>query len=159
MHETKIDLEKVKDIIEKHHKNPEELIDVLIELNEEYGYLPKPVLKKVSEYFDLPLSRIYGTSSFYTLLSNEPLGENVIRFCDDAPCHVVRAAEVLNSLENELGIKIGRTTKDKKFTLLKTSCIGICGIGPIMLINDDVYGNIKSGDIPKILKNYKWFLI
>ena len=157
MHETKIDLEKVKDIIEKHHKNPEELIDVLIKLNEEYGYLPKPVLKKVSEYFDLPLSRIYGTSSFYTLLSNEPLGENVIRFCDDAPCHVVGAAEVLNSIENELGIKIGKTTEDKKFTLLKTSCIGICDIGPVMVINDYVYGNLKPEDISKILKNYKWF--
>ncbi|GAG64766.1 unnamed protein product [marine sediment metagenome] len=125
------------------------------ELNSEYGYLPKQVLKQVSKLFDLPLGRIYGTSSFYTMLLTEPLGKNIIRFCENAPCHVVGAPEVLESLEKELGIKIGETTKDKKFTLLTTSCIGICGVGPVMVINNDVYGNLKSEDIPRILANYK----
>lgn len=153
--EIKIDLEKANKIIKKHGNNPEKLIEVLSELNSEYGYLPKQVLKQVSKLFDLPLSRIYGTSSFYTMLATEPLGGNIIRFCENAPCHVVGASKVLESLEKELGIKIGETTKDKKFTLLTTSCIGICGVGPVMVINNDVYGNLKSEDIPRILANYK----
>ncbi|MCK4376783.1 MAG: NADH-quinone oxidoreductase subunit NuoE [Actinomycetia bacterium] len=153
--ERKINLEKANEIMKKHGNNPEKLIEVLSELNSEYGYLPKKVLKQVSKFFDLPLSRIYGTSSFYTMLVTEPLGENIIRFCENAPCHVVGAPEVLESLEKELGIKIGETTKDKKFTILTTSCIGICGVGPVMIINNDVYGNLKPEDIPRILANYK----
>ncbi len=153
--EIKIDLEKANEIIKKHGNNPEKLIEVLSELNSEYGYLPKQVLKQVSKFFDLPLSRIYGTSSFYTMLATEPLGKNIIRFCENAPCHVIGAPKVLESLEKELGIKIGETTKDKKFTLLTTSCIGICGVGPVMVINNDVYGNLKPEDIPRILVNYK----
>jgi len=153
--ERKINLEKANEIMKKHGNNPEKLIEVLSELNSEYGYLPKQVLKQVSKLFDLPLSRIYGTSSFYTMLATEPLGENIIRFCENAPCHVVGASKVLESLEEELGIKIGKTTKDRKFTILTTSCIGICGVGPVMIINNDVYGNLKPEDIPRILANYK----
>lgn len=155
MNESQINLEKVKEIIEKHGKNPEELVEVLSELNNEYGYLPKSVLREVAKVVNLPLSKIYGTSSFYSMLSTKPLGENVIKFCENPPCHVVGASKILQSLEKELGIKIGETTKDNKFTLLTTSCIGLCGVGPVMVINDDIFGNLKSDDISKVLEKYK----
>jgi NADH:ubiquinone oxidoreductase subunit E len=79
----------------------------------------------------------------------------VIRFCESAPCHVVGAREVIEAIQDHLGIQIGDTTADKQFTLLATSCIGICSVGPVFLVDEDLYGNVTSARVPAILKKYQ----
>jgi NADH:ubiquinone oxidoreductase subunit E len=89
------------------------------------------------------------------MLSLKPLGRHVIRFCESAPCHVVGAREVIEAIQAHLGIEVGETTEDKQFTLLTTSCIGICSVGPVFLVDDDLYGNMTPERIPAVLEKYR----
>ncbi|HEX8992873.1 MAG TPA: NAD(P)H-dependent oxidoreductase subunit E, partial [Anaerolineales bacterium] len=86
--------------------------------------------------------------------SLKPTGAHVVRFCESAPCHVVGAQQVLDALEGALGVKAGETSEDKKWSLFMTSCLGICSVGPVFLVDDDVYGNVTTEKVPEILRRY-----
>jgi NADH:ubiquinone oxidoreductase subunit E len=89
------------------------------------------------------------------MLSTEPLGEHVIRFCESAPCHVVGGREVFQAIQDVLEIKAGETTPDGQWSLITTSCLGTCGVGPVMLVDEDIYGNITPEQVPEILAKYQ----
>ncbi|MFA7228567.1 MAG: NADH-quinone oxidoreductase subunit NuoE [Melioribacteraceae bacterium] len=131
------------------------LIALLQDVQQVYGYLPEEDLRAVAEYLKLPLSTIYGVATFYNQFRLTPLGKNIIRVCRGTACHVKNSANILVALESELGIKAGQTTRDKNFTLETVACIGACSIAPVININEDYYGRATIKEIPKILAKYK----
>jgi NADH-quinone oxidoreductase E subunit len=142
-------------IVDKHGADREALVEILREVNEESGYLSREHLRRIAERVSVPLSKVYSVASFYSLISLKPVGRHVIRFCQDAPCHVAGGQEVWEALEHELGIPFGETTLDGEWTLLTTSCIGACAVGPVMMIDDDIYGNLTPEKIRKIIARYR----
>lgn len=108
-----------------------------------------------AEAFAIPEAEAYGVATFYSYFKVGTRGEYVIRICESAPCHVAQAAEVVEALESELGIKMGETTADNKFTLEFAQCVGHCHLAPVITINSKPYGRITPESIPAILAEYK----
>jgi NADH-quinone oxidoreductase E subunit len=131
------------------------LIALLQDVQDVYGYLPEGALQEVADFVGMPLSRVYGVATFYNQFRLTPLGENVIRVCRGTACHVNNSANILFALETALNIKAGQTTRDKKFTLETVACIGACSIAPVITVNDDYHGRISVKDIPNIVKKYQ----
>lgn len=138
------------------------VIPILREINEALGYIPVEALGKIRRQINEPEeglfladSQLFATASFYSMFSLRPLGKHVIRFCESAPCHVVGAREVIEAIQHHLNIQVGETTEDNQFTLLTTSCIGICSVGPVFLVDDDLHGNVTPERVPAILEKYQ----
>src|SRR5215212_4075242 len=152
----------VQTAIEKHGAKRDALIPILSEINYALGYIPAEAFQEVSKQFQareelvyVSKSQLFGLASFYAMLSTKPRGRHVIKFCENAPCHVVGAKAVWDSLCETLDLQNGETTPDKKWTLVTTSCLGLCSVGPIVLIDDDLYGNINPDQIDGILERYE----
>ncbi|MFW6279255.1 MAG: NADH-quinone oxidoreductase subunit NuoE [Bacillota bacterium] len=131
------------------------LIPVLQEAQDEYGYLPQEVLKRIASHLDLSLSQVYGVVTFYTQFHLEPRGKNIVRVCMGTACHVRGASEVLKEMEEELGIGNGETTDNLKFTLETVACIGACGLAPVIMINDETHGRLTPDKVSEILDDYR----
>lgn len=145
-----------KDIFKYYPANDRSnLIAILQQIQEEYGYLPEEALQDVANFLCMPLSGVYGVATFYNQFRLTPLGKNVIRVCRGTACHVKNSANILTALETELNIIAGATTRDKLFTLETVACIGACSIAPVININEEYYGRITVKEIPKIIKKYK----
>ena len=145
----------VHNAIQKYGAKDDELIPILTHVNHEIGYLPGQALEELSILLKTPKSKLFSVASFYEMLSTIPVGKHVIRFCESAPCHVVGGRLVYLALLEHLDVKPGETTGDGKWTLLTTSCLGICGVGPAFIIDDDVYGNVTASQVPEILAKYQ----
>jgi NADH-quinone oxidoreductase subunit E len=145
----------VQSAIKKYGAKDDELIPILTHVNHEIGYLPSQALEELSILLRTPKSKLFTVASFYEMLSTIPVGKHVIRFCESAPCHVVGGRLVYQALLEHLEVEPGQTTKDGKWTLLTTSCLGICGVGPAFIIDDDVYGNVTASQVPDILAKYQ----
>ena len=145
---------KVKEIIKKHGNKRENLLQILHDIqNQSYqNYISEENIKTLSEEMKIPVSDIKGTASFYTMYSFVPRGKYIIRICESPPCHILGAQTIFDAVEKKLGIKVGETTKDGLFTLEATSCLGICGVAPAMMINDEAYGNLDEKKINEILE-------
>jgi NADH-quinone oxidoreductase subunit E/NADP-reducing hydrogenase subunit HndA len=131
------------------------LITILHKTQSLYGYLEKDILKEISQETKIPLPHIWGVATFYENFNLTPIGKNVVSVCMGTACYVKGAADILDALEDELGIKYGETTKDGQFSIHETRCIGTCALAPVMTIGDKLYGQIKASDIPDIIKKYK----
>ena len=104
----------------------------------------------------MPLSKVMGVATFYSMYSLKPRGKFIIRVCESAPCHVVGALNVVNEFINLLGLeKVGETTKDKLFTVETSACLGVCGVAPACMINDVVYGNLTKDKIKQIVDDLR----
>ncbi|HAX70198.1 MAG TPA: NAD(P)H-dependent oxidoreductase subunit E [Anaerolineales bacterium] len=154
--------EVVQHAIEKHGKTPDALIPILSEVNHVLGYIPAEAMREVkkqvhnsAEGLFVAESQLYGIASFYDMLSTQPRGRHVIKFCENAPCHVVGGKAIWDTLRENLGLENGETTPDNKWTLVTTSCIGLCSVGPVLLVDDDMYGNVTTDQIPEILGRYE----
>jgi NADH-quinone oxidoreductase subunit E len=152
----------VKDAIEKHGAKRDALIPILSEINFALGYIPAEAFQEVrkqlqtsNEQVNISKGQLFGLASFYDMLSTKPRGRHVIKFCENAPCHVVGGKAVWDSLRETLHLKNGKTTPDKKWTLVTTSCLGLCSVGPVVLIDEDLYGNVSSSQIDDILARYE----
>lgn len=145
----------VRMLVQNHGDEKAELIPILHEINRELGYISDEAIKELSERMNLPSSHIYSVATFYRMLSTEPRGRHVIQFCESAPCHVAGGRQVWQKLQIELGLEKDETSQDDKWTLLTTSCLGLCGVGPVMIIDNDIYGNVTPEQVPGILENYK----
>ncbi|MDY6868745.1 MAG: NADH-quinone oxidoreductase subunit NuoE [Chloroflexota bacterium] len=145
----------VRTLVDEMGDEKAELIPILHEINTMLGYISDAAIKELSERMNVPTSHIYSVATFYRMLSTEPRGRHVIQFCESAPCHVVGGRQVWQKLAEELGLSKGETSKDDKWTLLTTSCLGICGVGPVMVIDNDIYGNVTPDQVAEILSNYK----
>lgn len=130
----------------------ENLLSLLKEAQYKYGYLTEEIVIELAKSLDIPVGEVYGVGSFYSFLSTKPLGKNVIRICKSMPCYLKNYQTILETVEGELGIKPGGTTKDGKFSLQLANCIGACDQAPAMMINDKLYVNLTSRRIIEILK-------
>jgi NADP-reducing hydrogenase subunit HndA len=131
------------------------LLPVLRKAQDLYGYVPVEVQKIVAEGLGLPPAQVAGTLSFYSFFTSEKCGRYIIRMCKSAPCHLREAALTLQAFENALGIKAGGTTPDGKFTLVTCECLGICDRAPAVMVNDEVFGPVLSGDVAEFLAQFE----
>ena len=151
-----IDFMELDNIIEGDFNNdPENLIMILQAIQGHYNYLPVPALRYLSEKIDVPLSRIYGVGTFYSTFSLEPRGRNIVSVCLGTACHVRGGERVRERIEESLSITDGETTDDMQFTFESVRCIGCCSLGPVVKINEDIYGRITAGEIAKTLEKYE----
>lgn len=130
------------------------LIPIMQKAQELFGYLSFETMQLISDRLDVPVSDIYGVATFYALFSLTPKGSNVISVCTGTACYVKGAAAVLDEVKKLLGIESGETTPDGKFSIQDTRCLGCCGLAPVMVINEDVYGRLEPADIKDILAKY-----
>ena len=132
------------------------LISVLHRAQHIFGYLPKEVQQFVGKKLDIPTAQVYGVVSFYSFFTMEPKGKHPISICLGTACYVRGADKVLDAFKRELGIEVGQTTEDGKFSLDALRCVGACGLAPVVLIGDKVYGRITSAEqVKNILNEYQ----
>lgn len=131
------------------------LMPIMHKAQELFGYLPIEVQSFIAEALDIPMSDIYGVATFYSQFTLQPKGKYYIGLCLGTACYVKGSQKILDELVKELGIKPGETTKDKKFTLEATRCLGACGLAPVLVVNDEVYGRLTAGDVKGIVNKYK----
>ena len=136
----------------KHDKS--RLMAVMQEAQEIYGYLPIEVQEMIAEGMDVPLEKVYGVATFYAQFSLAPKGKYNISVCMGTACYVKGAQTLLDALSENLGIGIDECTPDGKFSLTACRCIGACGLGPVLTVNDEVYGKLTADDIPGIIAKY-----
>jgi NADH-quinone oxidoreductase subunit E len=144
----------VQAAVTRHGTSGESLVPILREINDKLGYLPREALVEVGQLLRRPTSKVLSVASFYDMLSTEARGRHVVQFCESAPCHVVGGRQVWRMLQDELGLEPGETSEDGKWTLVTSSCLGICGVGPVIIIDDDIYGNVAPERVPEILARY-----
>lgn len=151
----------VEAAIRRHGARRDSLIPILSEINRALGYLPMAALPEIRRRIHVPQqgvfladSHLYSAASFYHMFSLRPLGRHVVRYCESAPCHVVGAREVVAALQAELGLRPGETDAERRWSLLTTSCVGLCGVGPVFLVDDDAYGHVTPGQVAGILARY-----
>lgn len=144
-----------KGIIAKYKDVPGGIIEAFHAVQREFSYLPEEVIVEAAKVFNMPVAEAYGVATFYSYFSVEARGKNVIRICESAPCHVAGAEEVVAALERELGILMGETTVDGKFTLEFTECVGQCQATPVITINGKPYAGVTPAQVPAILAEYK----
>jgi len=147
--------EIISEILSKYEYEQSSIIAILQDLQEHFGYLPKEILINISKEINIPLSRVLSLATFFAAFSLEPKGKHPIHVCMGTACHVRGAQPILETFERKLGIKAGETTKDMNFSLETVRCIGCCGLAPVVMIGEDVYGKISQSKIPGILKKYK----
>ena len=131
------------------------LIEVLHKAQGIFGYLPQEVQLFVGEKLDIPASKVYGVVTFYSYFTTEPRGEFVINVCMGTACFVRGSGEVLNEFQKEIGVKVGETTEDGKYTIEVLRCVGACGLAPVVTINDKVYGHVTPADVKRIISEYE----
>lgn len=146
---------ELKDYIDSLKGTTGILMPTLHKAQEIFGYLPLEVQKFISEETNTPIAEIYGVATFYTQFSIEPKGEHTIGVCLGTACYVKNSQLVLDKLASELKVKIGQTTDDGLFTLDATRCLGCCGLAPVMMIDDEVYGKVDPKNVPEILAKYR----
>lgn len=146
--------EVVKKICTDLNHDPEELIAILHQTQGHFGYLPNVVQHAVAEELGVPRARVYGVITFYSFFTMEPKGKYPISICMGTACYVKGAEKVLEAFEKELDIKNGGTTKDKKFSINTLRCVGACGLAPVLMIKDKVYGRVKPEQVASIIKEY-----
>lgn len=135
--------EKICAILDKHEHKASRLIPILQEVQEEYRYLPAEVLTYVATSLHLPPAKVFGVASFYAHFALEPKGKYIIRLCDGTACHVKKSIPILDALHKKLGLSSeNRTTRDMLITVETVSCLGACGLAPVVVINDDVHGQM-----------------
>ena len=131
------------------------LMQVLHTAQDIFGYLPIEVQKFIASELDVPLAEVYGVATFYTQFAIEPKGKHKIGVCLGTACYVKGAQLIMDKLTKELNVKVGGTTQDNLFTFEATRCLGCCGLAPVMMIDQDVYGKLEPKKIPEILAKYK----
>ncbi|MEW6193713.1 MAG: NADH-quinone oxidoreductase subunit NuoE [Bacteroidota bacterium] len=142
------------DLINKRHQHGS-LIPLLQSAQDSYGYVPEKVIHYISELVKIPAAEIYGVITFYAQFRLKPMGKNIVRICEGTACHVNGAKTVLSALNDELGITVGETTDDGLFSLLSVACLGCCSLAPVMMINNDTYGNLTIDKIKRTIKKIK----
>lgn len=144
--------EKVNEIIARHGKSQSALIPILQEVQNEYRYLPEEILTYIAMVMDLSPATVYGVATFYAQFSLEAKGKFVIKLCDGTACHVRGSESVKNAIRKRIGLTGSKqTTEDMRFTLETVSCLGACGLAPVVMINDQIYGQMTPDAINIII--------
>jgi NADH:ubiquinone oxidoreductase subunit F (NADH-binding)/NADH:ubiquinone oxidoreductase subunit E len=146
---------KVGEVLARRSKEQEAIVDTLREINGRLGYLPPEALQLVGEAYRMEPSLVYGLASFYSLLSVAPRGKHVVRLCNSAPCYLGGEGQVMEAVKEALGLEVGETTADGLFTLETTSCLGLCAVGPVMSVDEKVYGRLTPERAVEMLEGIK----
>ena len=148
-------MKKLEEIINEHKTQDGALIPILHEAQELFGYLPEEVQQKIADGLGISLAEVYGVATFYSRFTLVPKGKYNIQLCLGTACYVKGADKILVKLEELLGIKVGETTADGKFSLEGARCVGACGLAPVMVINEEVYGKVTPEMVKGILDKYE----
>lgn len=147
--------QQLKAVIEENKHDESKLISVMQQAQDIYGYLPIEVQEMIAEGMNVSLEKVYGVSTFYAQFSLSPKGKYNISVCLGTACYVKGAQTLVDKLQEKLGIGIDECTPDGKFSLTACRCIGACGLGPVLTVNDEVYGRLTADDIDDILAKYQ----
>lgn len=150
-----IDLNKLESVIKTYPSNISSLIPLLQASQDIFGYLPRQVMERISVYLNIPVSKVYGVSTFYAQFRFEPMGKHVIKVCHGTACHVKGADKINETLENLLGVDSGETTADGLFTLERVACLGCCSLAPVIMVDDTAHGNLDRNKVRKVIGSYK----
>jgi NADH-quinone oxidoreductase subunit E len=146
---------KIDQIIDKYGGKDSSLIEVLLEIQNEKGWLPKEVLEKVSDKLQIPLARVLHTATFYKAFSVAPEGRHTIHVCRGTACHLRGAQRLLEAVQELTGLNPGETGPDLKFKLEAVNCMGRCALGPLMEIDGKTYGKLSPAEAAEPLKKYE----
>ena len=131
------------------------LIAVLHKAQELYGYLPQDVMDQVAEKMQIPTAHIWGVATFYHYFNLKPVGKHIVSVCMGTACYVKGADKVLDVLKKDLGVQVGETTEDKLFTLQEARCLGACGIAPVIMVDDKIYGELDPKKTVNLINQYR----
>ena len=152
---TKEQEEKLMQAIAELKDQPGATMPLLQRAQDIYGYLPEEILKKISDETHISLEKLYGVATFYSQFSLNPKGKYQISVCLGTACYVKGSGDIYNALMDKLGIAGGECTPDGKFSLDACRCVGACGLAPVMMVNDEVYGRLTVDDVDDVLKKYE----
>ena len=147
-------VEKLEAIIARHRGKPGGLIPVLEEAQVVMEYLPVSVQKKVAKGLNLPLSRVYGVVTFYSFFTMKPRGRHTVRVCLGTACYVRGGKALADAIKKEFGVEEGDTTPARRFTYESVRCLGACGLGPVVVVDEDVHGRMKTSKLKEVLSQY-----
>lgn len=145
----------IRDIVHETGRSKESLIAVLKKVADRFGYISNTAIMEISRQTSIPAAEIFSVATFYRMLPTTQRGRHVIEFCESLPCHVVGGRELYRALLEQLGIQPGETSPDGRFTLLTTSCLGVCEVGPVLSIDNTIHGNLTTENLPEILALYE----
>lgn len=148
--EQKIEKE-MEELLSKFPKQKDSLIAILNEIQEKYGYIPKQCQIEISKYLEMPMAEIYGVITFYSRFTTSPKGKYNIAVCLGTACFVKGSQSILDRLKERLKISGGETTPDGKFSIDEVRCVGACGLAPVFMVNDEVYGNATVKMVDEVL--------
>ena len=146
--------EETKTIVSKYPKEKDQLIAILNDVQEKYGYIPKEAQFVISEELSIPMAEIYGVITFYSRFTLKPKGEINISICLGTACYVKGSQKLLDRAKERLGIEPGQVTPDGKFSIDEVRCVGACGLAPVFMINDEVYGNATVKQLDEAIDKY-----
>lgn len=144
----------VQEVLARHEEN-RSLVAILKEVQDERLYLSEDVMMDIASGLGISPGKVYEVATFYSFLSTEPLGENTIRICQSTPCFLKNCETIVRAVEKELGISVGESTDDGKFSLQLANCIGACDVAPAMMINKKTYGKLTIDKVARILSEHK----
>jgi len=143
---------QLADILTQYDQERGNLIPILQEAQERFGYLPEEIIARIAKFLQLPESNVYGVSTFYAQFKFSPTGKRMVKICKGTACHVRGGARILNEIEKHLGIKAGETTDDLEYSLEAIACFGSCALAPVMVVNNTVYGRMTPKKVAETLR-------
>jgi NADP-reducing hydrogenase subunit HndA len=149
------DIATIREICKSFNNKPGDLINVLHKVQGQFGYLPAEVQEVVAGELKVSLAKVYGVVTFYSFFTMIPKGKYPVSICTGTACYVRGAEKVLDEFKKELGIKVGESTADGRFSLTCLRCVGACGLAPVVQVGDKTYGRIAPDDVKGILKEYE----
>lgn len=147
--------ERLNEILSSYQGKKEELIPILQQVQQAFGYLPEPIMKKIAKFLQLPESTVFGVGTFYAQFKLVPSGRNIIRVCRGTACHVRGGARILREVEKHLGIKPGESSPDLEYCLETVACIGACALAPTMVVNNETHGQMTTKKATEVLEQFK----
>lgn len=149
------DIDKIKEICAAFSNEPGELINVLHQTQEHFGYLPAEIQEVISWEMNISAAKVYGVVTFYSYFTMTPKGRYPVSICTGTACYVRGAENVLEEFKKQLDIKVGETSEDGKYSLSCLRCVGACGLAPVVLVGDKTYGRVAPDDVKGIIDEYK----
>jgi len=143
--------ERLNEILSSYQGDEGELIPIFQQVQQVFGYLPEPVMKKIARFLKVPECTVFGVGTFYAQFKLVPTGRNIIKVCRGTACHVRGAAGILAEVEKQLSIKSGESTPDLEYSLEAIACFGSCALAPVMVIGDNVYGRMTPAKVKEVL--------
>ena len=147
-------VDSVDRIIDRYAGEEGALIQVLLDVQREYNWLPGEALRQISERLKIPVSRIYRVASFYKAMSLTPIGRHLVNVCLGTACHVRGGPRIMDKVEELLGIKAGETTPDQRFTVNRVNCLGCCALGPVIVVDEEYHGKLAPAKLKEVLETY-----